>query len=57
MIGIDSIFKPLTLSAYSSQIEKNINPYLGAVKLSALDTPTIQKLCNTAAAFTRSLPY
>lgn len=39
--------KPLTLKAYKSQIANNIKPYLGAVKLSALAAPQIQKLYNS----------
>ncbi len=38
--------KPLTLSAYTSQIKKNIKPYLGSVKLSALSAVQIQQMYN-----------
>lgn len=39
--------KPLTLSAYMSQINNNIKPYIGAVKLSSLTAVQIQKMYNT----------
>lgn len=38
--------KPLTLSAYASQIYKNIKPYVGSVKLSVLSAVQIQKMYN-----------
>lgn len=38
--------KPLTLKSYVTQIERHIKPSLGAVKLQALNTPTIQAFYN-----------
>lgn len=38
--------KPLTLVSYKTHAKNNIRPYLGQIKLSALDAPTIQKLYN-----------
>ena len=38
--------KPFTVKSYQTQIENHIVPALGAVKLSALNTPQIQKFYN-----------
>lgn len=38
--------KPLTLVSYKTHTKNNIRPYLGQIRLSALDAPTIQKLYN-----------
>ena len=38
--------KPLTLVSYKTHAKNNIRPYLGQIKLSALDAPTIQRLYN-----------
>lgn len=38
--------KPLTAASYQSQYENHIKPTLGAVKLTALNTDTIQKFYN-----------
>lgn len=39
--------KPFTLSSYKTQINVHLIPALGAVKLSALNTPQIQKFYNS----------
>lgn len=46
LITYTADLKPLTLAAYQAHIEKNIKPYIGAVRLAALDAPTIQRLYN-----------
>ena len=38
--------KPRTVDSYKSMCENHLKPNLGAIKLSKLDTPTIQKLYN-----------
>ena len=39
--------KPMTALNYSQHIKNHIRPAMGAIKLDALDTPTIQKLYNS----------
>lgn len=39
--------KPKTVLNYSQNIKNHIRPAMGAIKLDALDTPTIQKLYNS----------
>lgn len=41
--------KPLTLVSYKTHVKNNNRPYLGQIKLSGLDAPTIQKLQNGLA--------
>ncbi len=38
--------KPLTVVSYKAQINNHIKPALGAIRLEALDTPTIQRFYN-----------
>jgi len=42
--------KPLTVQNYSQHIKNHLKPAMGAIRLEALDTPTIQKLYNTLSA-------
>ena len=42
--------KPMTALNYSQHIKNHIRPAMGAIKLDALDTPTIQKLYNSLSA-------
>lgn len=42
--------KPKTVLNYSQNIKNHIRPAMGAIKLDALDTPTIQKLYNSLSA-------
>ena len=46
--------KPLTQQNYSKQAQKHLKPALGAAKLEALDTHTIQKFYNSLSASGRS---
>lgn len=39
--------KPLTVVSYQNQIRTNLKPYIGGLKLAALDALTIQKLYNS----------
>lgn len=41
--------KPFTVASYKTQIKNHIKPALGAVRLEALDTPTIQRFYNRLA--------
>ncbi len=38
--------KPFTVASYKTQIKNHIKPAMGAVRLEALDTPTIQRFYN-----------
>ena len=42
--------KPKTVVNYSQNIKNHIKPAMGAIKLDALDAPTIQKLYNSLSA-------
>ena len=42
--------KPLTQHNYRSQVEKHLKPAVGAIKLDALDTHTIQRFYNSLSA-------
>ena len=42
--------KPLTKHNYNKQVQKNFKPALGAVRLDALDTHTIQRFYNSLSA-------
>ena len=46
--------KPLTQQNYTKQTQKHLKPALGAAKLEALDTHTIQKFYNSLSASGRS---
>lgn len=48
--------KPHTVVAYKTQISKHIKPNIGAVKLEALDTPTIQQMYNKLAKTGQQVP-
>lgn len=48
--------KPHTVVAYKTQISKHIKPNIGAVKLEALDTPTIQQMYNKLARTGQQVP-
>lgn len=48
--------KPHTVVAYKTQISNHIKPNIGAVKLEALDTPTIQQMYNKLARTGQQVP-
>jgi integrase len=48
--------KPFTVASYKTQIKNHIKPALGAVRLEALDTPTIQRFYNRLAKEGRRVP-
>lgn len=48
--------KPHTVAAYNTQISKHLKPNIGAVKLEALDTPTIQQMYNKLARTGQQVP-
>lgn len=48
--------KPHTVVAYKTQIRNHIKPNIGAVKLEALDTPTIQQMYNKLARTGQQVP-
>lgn len=48
--------KPHTVVAYKTQISNHIKPNIGAVKLEALDTPTIQQMYNKLAKTGQQVP-
>lgn len=48
--------KPHTVVAYKTQISNHIKPNIGAVKLEALDTPTIQQMYNKLAKTGQQMP-
>lgn len=48
--------KPFTVASYTGQIRNHIKPALGAVKLEALNTNTIQRFYNSLGAGTREKP-
>ena len=48
--------KPFTAVSYKSHIRNHIKPALGAVRLEALDTPTIQQFYNTLAKSGQKVP-
>lgn len=48
--------KPHTVVSYKAQIANHIKPAIGAVKLEALDTPTIQRFYNQLAKTGQKVP-
>ena len=48
--------KPFTVVSYKAQISNHIKPAIGAVKLEALDTPTIQRFYNELGKTGQKIP-